>query len=159
MIEQASGAEPRDWEKERPQPVSLVKDILFVVDLLVHAGAGEIDLQLRATPFVIADRWLVRRFLLRAMLPLLPPEPGPGKLSIVVTNESSAGVIRATHPARLNVSWSEPTKLVRELGGDLDVESSPERGTAVTIRVPLAAMRLPRKESSCATSDRTSHCA
>lgn len=146
-------------EERGPVPVSLVKDVLFVVDLLSHAGAGEIDLAIRGTPFVIADRWLVRRFLLRALLPLLPPEPGRGRLRVEVSAEDSQGVIRASHPTRVHVAWAEPQRLARELGGGLGVESGPEKGTAVTIRVPLAAVRPPRKESSCATSERTSPCA
>ena len=140
-------------------PVSLVKDLLFVVDLLAHAGAGEIDFAIRGTPFVIADRWLVRRFLLRALLPLLPPEPGRGSLHIEATSEERSAVIKASHPARLHVGWTESQRLARELGGELVVGSSPDGGTAVTIRLPLAAVRPPRKESSCATSERTSPCA
>jgi hypothetical protein len=149
----------RNFEEHGPVPVSVVKDVLFVVDLLAHAGAGEIDLAIQGTPFIVADRWLVRRFLLRALLPLLPPDPGRGKLRVAVTAEGNTGVIHASHPARLHVSWTEPQKLAHELRGDLTVEGSPERGTAVTIRLPLAAARPSRKESSCATSDRTSPCA
>jgi len=150
-----------------PVPVSLVKDVLFVVDLLAHAGGGEIDLSIRATPFVIADRWLIRRFLLRSLLPLLPPEPGHGRLRIEVAAERLRGIIRAGYPARIPVSWAEPQKLARELGGSLEAESSSERGTAVTIRLPLAALRpppaphaagAPRRDSTCSTSAPGSRC-
>jgi hypothetical protein len=143
-----------------PVPVSLVKDVLFVVDLLAHAGAGEIDLAIRSTPFVVADRWLVRRCLLRSLLPLLPPDPGRGRLRVEVVADGGTAVIRASHPARLHSVWTEPQKLARDLRGELQVEGSPERGTTVTIRLPLAAVRSHRKESSCATtSERTSPCA
>jgi hypothetical protein len=142
-------------------PVSLVKDLLFVIDLLAHAGAGDIDFSIRGTPFVIADRWLVRRFLLRALLPLLPSDPGRGSLRIEASasSEDRTAVIRASHPARLPIGWTESQRLARELGGELVPGSGPDGGTAVTIRLPLAAVRPPRKESSCATSERTSPCA
>ncbi len=142
-----------------PVPVSLVKDALFIVDLLAHAGAGEIDIAVRGTPFVFADRWLVRRFLLRALLPLLPPEPGRGRLRVEVGVEGREALVRAEHPAHLPVAWVEPERLARELGAALVVDAGPGRGTTVTIRVPLAASRPARKESSCATSERTSPCA
>ncbi|HZU98669.1 MAG TPA: ATP-binding protein [Planctomycetota bacterium] len=147
--------------EQGPLPCSLVKDILFIVDLLAHAGAGEVDLSLRGTPYVVVDRWALRRLLLRSLLPLLPAEPGLGSLRLEVAIETGSAVVRAAHPARCGHDFSEPARIARAMGGELSLAREQGGGTSVTIRVPVAAIRTPRphKESSCATTERTSPCA
>jgi C4-dicarboxylate-specific signal transduction histidine kinase len=170
-------------------PISVVKDVLFVVDLLAHDKGGaedELELSIQTTPFVAADRWVLRGILMNVFLAVRPPRPGVGKVRIEVLAEGSLAIVRAASHERtlapgdlrrlqeaLPVAREsekgllvEAARLAAQNGGEVAIESERDRGTTVTIRLPLAATRPPRescgpasKESAWGTSSPTSPCA
>jgi signal transduction histidine kinase len=145
-----------------PAPSSLVKDVSFILDLLIHGrpdGEVEIELAARATPYIRGDRWTVRRLLLDVLLDARAAEARGGKLRIEISAEKDEAVLRVVNKGRHLPKLDRPrtptprslerdanlikaSRLLEQLGGTLSVEGELGGGLTVTIRLPLLATRL-----------------
>jgi hypothetical protein len=169
---------------DAPSFSSLVKDVLFAVDLIAHNGPEDgiaLDISVRGTPFVRGARWTVRRIVLDVLLDARAAEPRGGRLSIEVSEWTGQAVLRVenrgTRPTNDLGHTPTPRSLERQsnlirvaralnsLGGGLEVDGGAGCGMIVTLRLPLFASRPnaspaeASKEDSCPRSEPTSPCA
>lgn len=144
-------------EPALPHPIT--KDVFFVLDLACYDSGADSPLLLdvQASPFIAADRWIVRRALLNVVLNARAASPHGGAVTIQVREENGSAVVRVRDHGsgisredleRIAAGETLPrdeghgmgllgsAKAIAAIGGRLELESSAGRGTIATLRLP-----------------------